>query len=49
VPGNPLDDLRAIKKIAMVAKDGLIYFPSQVYPQFGIKPFTEVPEVHQSN
>ncbi|MDX1539001.1 amidohydrolase family protein [Arsukibacterium sp.] len=49
VPGNPLADLREIKKVAMVAKDGRIYFPSQVYPQFGIKPFTEVPEVHQSN
>lgn len=49
VPGNPLADLREIKKVAMVAKDGQIYFPSQVYPQFGIKPFTEVPEVHQSN
>lgn len=49
VPGNPLADLREIKKVAMVAKDGQIYFPSEVYPQFGIKPFTEVPEVHQSN
>ncbi|SNY54427.1 Imidazolonepropionase [Arsukibacterium tuosuense] len=49
VPGNPLDDLRAIKKIAMVAKDGQIYFPSQVYPQFGIKPFTDMPRVHQGN
>ncbi len=46
VPGNPLDDLRAIKTVAMVAKDGQIYFPSRVYPEFGIKPFTEVPRVH---
>ena len=46
VPGNPLQDLRAIKTVSMVAKDGQIYFPSQVYPEFGIKPFTDVPQVH---
>ncbi len=49
VPGNPLDDLREIKRVAMVAKDGQIYFPSQVYPEFGIKPFTEMPLVHYGN
>ncbi|MBV2129472.1 amidohydrolase family protein [Arsukibacterium indicum] len=49
VPGNPLQDLRAIKKVAMVVKDGQIYFPSQVYPEFGIKPFTDVPQVHIGN
>ncbi|WP_052750247.1 amidohydrolase family protein [Arsukibacterium sp. MJ3] len=49
VPGNPLDDLRAIKSVSMVSKDGQIYFPSQVYPEFGIKPFTDVPFVHQAN
>ncbi len=46
VPGNPLEDLRAIKTISMVSKDGDIYFPSEVYPEFGIKPFTDVPIVH---
>jgi hypothetical protein len=39
VQGNPLTDLRAIKTISMVVKDGNIYYPSQVYPEFGIKPF----------
>jgi imidazolonepropionase-like amidohydrolase len=46
VPGNPLEDLRAIKTISMVSKDGDIYFPSEVYPEFGIKPFAYVPVVH---
>jgi hypothetical protein len=41
VPGNPLSDLRAIKTIAMVVKDGNIFYPSQVYPAFGIKPFVD--------
>ncbi|MFT6268001.1 MAG: imidazolonepropionase-like amidohydrolase [Alphaproteobacteria bacterium] len=43
VPGDPLNDLRAIKTVAMVVKDGNIYYPSQVYPEFGIKPFLAFP------
>ncbi|WP_159822097.1 amidohydrolase family protein [Colwellia sp. 20A7] len=45
VPGNPLSDLRAIKTVSMVSKGGAIYFPSEVYPDFGIKPFTTVPTI----
>lgn len=45
VPGDPIADLRAIKTVAMVSKGGVIYFPSEVYPEFGIKPFTAVPTV----
>lgn len=42
VPGNPLEDLKAIKTISMVVKDGNVYYPSQVYPEFGIKPFVSL-------
>jgi imidazolonepropionase-like amidohydrolase len=49
VPGNPIENLRAIKTVSMVSKDGQIYFPSQVYPEFGIKPFTETPEIQGVN
>lgn len=45
VPGDPIADLRAIKTVAMVSKGGVIYFPSEVYPEFGIKPFTAIPTV----
>ena len=45
IPGDPTKDIRAIKTIAMVVKDGAVYFPSEVYPAFGIKPFTTVPKV----
>jgi hypothetical protein len=31
--------------IAMVVKDGAIYFPSEVYPRFGVQPFTPAPKV----
>lgn len=39
IPSNPLIDLGAIKKISMVMKDGSVYYPDEVYPEFGIKPF----------
>ncbi|MEM9939456.1 MAG: amidohydrolase family protein [Pseudomonadota bacterium] len=45
IPGDPTEDLKAIKTISMVVKDGTVYFPSEIYPAFGIKPFTEAPTV----
>lgn len=45
VPGDPTGDLREIKTIAMVVADGRVYFPSEIYPEFGIRPFTDVPQV----
>ena len=45
VPGDPTKDLKAIKTISMVAKDGVFYFPAEIYPRFGIKPFTSSPTV----
>ncbi|WP_313913516.1 amidohydrolase family protein [Tahibacter sp.] len=41
VPGDPTTDLKAIKRIAMVVKEGVFYYPSEVYPKFGIKPFVD--------
>ena len=40
IPGDPTQDLKAIKTIRMVVKDGAFYYPSEVYPKFGIQPFT---------
>ena len=45
VPGDPTADLKAIKTISMVVKDGTFYFPSEIYPEFGIRPFVEAPAV----
>tara|TARA_R110000868_G_scaffold51823_14_gene163910 strand:- start:110 stop:2179 length:2070 start_codon:yes stop_codon:yes gene_type:complete len=45
IPGDPTQDLAAIKTISMVASNGVIYYPSEIYPEFGIRPFTEVPNV----
>ena len=45
VPGDPTKDLKAIETIAMVVKDGAVYFPAEVYPEFGIEPFAQAPKV----
>jgi hypothetical protein len=45
VPGDPTKDLKAIKSIAMVVKDGIFYYPAEVYPEFGIEPFAAAPKV----
>jgi imidazolonepropionase-like amidohydrolase len=39
VPGDPTKDLKAIKTISLVVKDGAFYYPAEVYPKFGIQPF----------
>jgi imidazolonepropionase-like amidohydrolase len=43
VPGDPTADLGAIRSISMVVANGTVYFPSEIYPHFGIRPFAEPP------
>lgn len=45
IAGDPVKDLKAIKAIRMVVKDGTVYFPSEIYPDFGIKPFATAPKL----
>ena len=47
VPGNPVEDIKAIKTISMVSRGGTFYYPSEVYPAFGIQPFTPMPDVKE--
>ncbi|WP_213982227.1 amidohydrolase family protein [Sphingomonas sp. dw_22] len=47
LPGDPTKDLRELHRIAMVVKDGTIYFPSEIYPAFGVKPFAAAPRITQ--
>lgn len=47
VPGNPVEDIKAIKSIALVSRGGTFYYPTEVYPEFGIAPFTQMPEVKE--
>ena len=45
VPGDPTQDLNQLRQIRMVVSDGVVYFPTEIYPWFGIRPFSEAPEV----
>lgn len=45
VPGDPVKDLKAIRQVRMVVKGGVVYFPAEIYPHFGIKPFATSPKL----
>jgi imidazolonepropionase-like amidohydrolase len=45
VPGDPTEDLSELRRISMVVSDGVVYFPSEIYPWFGIRPFAATPEI----
>ena len=45
IPGDPTADLKAIKTISLVVKDGTFYVPSDIYAEFGIQPFIDGPEI----
>ncbi len=47
IAGDPTQDLKAIKAISMTAADGRFYFPSEIYPEFGIRPFADAPAVSE--
>jgi imidazolonepropionase-like amidohydrolase len=49
VPGDPTEDLAEIKTISLVAADGTFYYPTEIYPEFGIEPFTAVPSIAVPN
>jgi len=35
----------AIKTVQLVMKDGTAYFPTDIYPAFGIEPFADSPSI----
>lgn len=45
VPGDPTQDFKALKTIALVSANGTFYYPTEIYPEFGIVPFTGIPAV----
>lgn len=47
VPGDPTVDLKAIRQVSLVVADGQAYFPAEVYPEFGIRPFVDAPALTQ--
>jgi Amidohydrolase family len=45
VDGDPTVDISAVRRIAMVVKQGDVFFPAEIYRALGIKPFVEPPAI----
>jgi predicted amidohydrolase YtcJ len=40
VDGDPVADISAIRRVALVMKEGAVYYPSELYQTLGIREFT---------
>jgi imidazolonepropionase-like amidohydrolase len=47
--GNPLTDLRAIKSSRMVVRNGEVFYPSEIYSELSIRPFSTRPSMISSD
>jgi hypothetical protein len=45
IDGNPTQDISAIRKISLVMKDGVVFYPAEVYEAVGVKRFVGPPKV----
>ncbi len=45
VDGDPTKNISDIRRISYVLKDGVGYSPADLYGTFGVRPFTESPEI----
>jgi imidazolonepropionase-like amidohydrolase len=41
VDGDPIKDISAIRNIALVMKEGIAFYPSEIYESMGIQPFVK--------
>jgi len=39
VDGDPTANISNIRRISLVMKEGVAYYPSEIYPELGVKPF----------
>jgi imidazolonepropionase-like amidohydrolase len=46
VDGDPTQNISDIRRISLVMKEGVVYFPAEVYESLGVKRFADPPEMH---
>lgn len=46
IDGDPTADINAIRQPLMTMKEGVVFYPSEIYPRFGIRPFAGRPLVN---
>jgi imidazolonepropionase-like amidohydrolase len=45
IDGDPTQDISAIRRISLVMKEGVVFYPAEVYEATGVKRFVEPPKV----
>jgi hypothetical protein len=45
IEGDPTQDISAIRRISLVMKDGVVFYPAEVYEAVGVKRFVDPPNV----
>ncbi len=45
VPGDPAEDISQVRRIRLVSRGGVIYFPEEIYSELGIEPFASAVEL----
>ena len=45
VDGDPTENIASIRDISMVMKEGVVYYPAEIYEAMGVKPFRLPPKV----
>ena len=44
MPGDPLQDINAIRKVRLVSRAGRVYQPEAIYEALGVVPFVDAAE-----
>jgi hypothetical protein len=49
IDGDPTANISAIRRISLVMKDGVVYYPAEIYEALGVKRFVDPPLIAVSN